>query len=290
MDLTDINTIKKVLSRHGFSFSKSLGQNFIIDPGVCPRMAELCGADEDSGVIEIGPGCGVLTVELAKKAKKVVTIELDTRLIPVLGETLSDSRNVEVINADVLKTDLHKIIKEKFPGMKVNVCANLPYYITSPVLMYLLESRLPVDSITVMVQKEAADRLCAQVGTRNSGAITIAVNYYAEAEKLFDVGRECFTPSPKVDSQVIRLKVREKPPVDTADEKFFFAVVKAAFAQRRKTASNGISSGLGMTKDQVNRAIAESGLPASVRAEALSMAELALLSDNLLKIREENNE
>lgn len=285
MKLTDINVIKRILGRHGFFFSKSLGQNFLIDETVCPRMAEMGGAKEGTCAIEIGPGMGVLTVELAKRADKVITVELDTRLIPVLAETLSDYRNVEVINADVLKTDLHKLIAENFDGRPVNVCANLPYYITSPILMYLLESRLPVENITVMVQKEAADRLCAKVGSRDSGAITVAVNYYAEAEVLFDVGRECFTPSPNVDSCVIKLSVRKEPPVKVQDEEFFFKMVKAAFSQRRKTASNGISSGLGIAKDKVSEALSLSGLSPTVRAEALAMEELALLADNLLKVK-----
>ncbi|MBR3596124.1 MAG: 16S rRNA (adenine(1518)-N(6)/adenine(1519)-N(6))-dimethyltransferase RsmA [Clostridia bacterium] len=285
MELTDINVIKRILGRHGFSFSKSLGQNFLIDPTVCPRMAEMGGAKEGTGVIEIGPGLGVLTVELAKRADKVVTVELDTRLIPVLAETLDGYRNVEVINADVLKTDLHKLIEDNFQGKSVNVCANLPYYITSPILMYLLESRLPVENITVMVQKEAADRLCAQVGSRESGAITVAVNYYAETEVLFGVERECFTPSPNVDSSVIRLRVRKEPLVKVNDEEFFFKMVKAAFSQRRKTAANGISSGLGISKDKVGEALTLSGLSPTVRAEALTMEELAVLSDNLLKVR-----
>ncbi len=285
MKLTDINVIKRILGRHGFSFSKALGQNFLIDETVCPRMAEMGGAKEGTCAVEIGPGLGVLTVELAKRADKVITVELDTRLIPVLAETLSDYRNVEVINADVLKTDLHKLIAENFDGKPVNVCANLPYYITSPILMYLLESKLPVENITVMVQKEAADRLCAKVGSRDSGAITVAVNYYAESEVLFGVGRECFTPSPNVDSCVIRLKVRKEPPVKVQDEEFFFRMVKAAFSQRRKTASNGISSGMGIAKDKVSEALTLSGLSPTVRAEALTMEELALLSDNLLKVK-----
>lgn len=285
MELTDINVIKRILGRHGFSFSKALGQNFLVDPGICPKMAEMGGAKEGTGVIEIGPGLGVLTVELAKRADKVVTVELDTRLIPVLAETLKDCRNVEVINADVLKTDLNKLIGENFAGKSVNVCANLPYYITSPILMYLLESKLPVENITVMVQKEAADRLCAKVGSRESGAITVAVNYYAETQVLFDVGRECFTPSPNVDSCVIKLKVRKEPPVKVDDEEFFFKMVKAAFSQRRKTASNGISSGMGIAKDKVFEALALSELSPTVRAEALTMEELVRLSDNLLKVR-----
>ena len=285
MELTDFNVIKRILGRHGFSFSKALGQNFLTDPAVCPRMADEGGVREGTCALEVGPGLGVLTVELAKRADKVVTVELDTRLIPVLAETLSDYRNVQVINADVLKTDLHKLIAENFDGKPVNVCANLPYYITSPILMYLLESRLPVESITVMVQKEAAERLCARVGSRDSGAITVAVNYYAETEVLFDVGRECFMPSPNVDSCVIRLKIRKEPPVKVVDEEFFFRMVKAAFSQRRKTASNGISSGMGIAKDKVAEALTLSGLSPTVRAEALTMEELAVLSDNLLKVR-----
>ncbi len=285
MELTDFNVIKRILGKHGFSFSKALGQNFLVDSTVCPRMAEMGGVKEGTCAIEIGPGLGVLTVELAKRADKVITVELDTRLIPVLAETLTDYRNVEVINADVLKTDLHKLIAENFQGKPVNVCANLPYYITSPILMYLLESKLPVESITVMVQKEAADRLCARVGSRDSGAITVAVNYYAESEVLFEVKRDCFTPSPNVDSCVIKLNVRKTPPVKVEDEEFFFKMVKAAFSQRRKTASNGISSGMGMAKDKVAQALEMSGLSLTVRAEALTMEELASLSDNLLKVR-----
>ncbi len=285
MELTDINVIKRILGKHGFSFSKALGQNFLVDPTVCPRMADMGGVKEGTCAIEIGPGLGVLTVELAKRADKVITVELDTRLIPVLAETLTDYRNVEVINADVLKTDLHRLIAENFQGKSVNVCANLPYYITSPILMYLLESKLPVESITVMVQKEAADRLCARVGSRDSGAITVAVNYYAESEVLFDVKRDCFTPSPNVDSCVIKLNVRKAPPVKVDNEEFFFKMVKAAFSQRRKTASNGISSGMGIPKDKVAQALSMSELSPAVRAEALTMEELARLSDNLLKVR-----
>lgn len=284
MDLTDITTVKRVLARHGFTFSKSLGQNFITDPTVCPKMADLCGVTADAGVIEIGPGCGVLTVELAKRAAKVVAIELDARLLPVLAETLDGCRNVEVLNADVLKTDLAALIDAHFPAMPVYVCANLPYYITSPVVMYLLQSKLPVENITVMVQKEAAERLCAEVGERDSGAVTVAVNYYAEAEKLFAVGRDSFTPAPKVDSEVIRLTPRTEPPVAIADEKRFFSVVRAAFSQRRKTAVNGLSSGLSLSKDRVTAALEAARLPAGVRAETLSMEQLARLTEALYEM------
>ena len=283
-NLSDISVIKKILSEHGFTFSKSLGQNFLINPTVCPRMAEACGADCDTGVLEIGAGIGVLTAELAKRAKKVVSLELDTRLIPVLAETLGEFSNVEVLNADVLKLDLNKLIDDCFQGMHVAVCANLPYYITSPVIMALLESRIPVDAVTVMVQKEAAARLCAPVGSRDAGAVTVAVNYYAQAEKLFDVSAGSFMPAPKVDSSVIRLNIRKEPPVEVSDEKFFFRVIKAAFGQRRKTASNSLSAGLGIPKDKVSAAIAAAGFEPSVRAESLTMQELALLSECLLNM------
>ena len=283
-NLSDISVIKKILSEHGFIFSKSLGQNFLINPTVCPRMAEACGADSDTGVLEIGAGIGVLTAELAKRAKKVVSLELDTRLIPVLAETLGEFSNVEVLNADVLKIDLNKLIDDCFQGMHVAVCANLPYYITSPVIMALLESRIPVDAVTVMVQKEAAARLCAPVGSRDAGAVTVAVNYYAQAEKLFDVSAGSFMPAPKVDSSVIRLNIRKEPPVEVSDEKFFFKVIKAAFGQRRKTASNSLSAGLGIPKDKVSAAIAAAGFEPSVRAESLTMQELARLSECLLNM------
>ncbi len=279
MNLCDYNEIKKLLADFDFRFSKSLGQNFIINPNVCPQMAELSGIDEESGVIEIGPGIGVLTAELAKRAKKVVSIELDSRLIPLLGITLAEYENVEIINADVLRTDLHALIKEKFDGMKVYVCANLPYYITSPVIMALLESRISVESITVMVQKEAAQRMCAGVGSRESGAVTVAVNYYAEAQKLFDVSAGSFMPAPKVDSCVMKLTIRNSPPVSVSDEAFFFRTVRAAFGQRLKTSSNSISAGLGIPKETVIKAIESCGFAPGIRAEALSMDELAKLSD-----------
>lgn len=285
LNLTDIGTIKDLLARRGFRFSKALGQNFIVNPAVCPRMADESGIDSESGVIEIGAGIGVLTAELAKRAKKVVCIELDARLLPILDETLADFDNVEIINADVLKTDLAALIEEKFKGMSVYVCANLPYYITSPVIMSLLESKLPLTAITVMVQREAAQRLCAPVGSRLSGAVTVAVDYYAEAKKLFDVSAGSFMPAPKVDSSVIRLDIRKEPSVAVKDEKLFFSMVHAAFGQRRKTASNSISSGTGISKDAVARAIEQCGLPPAVRAETLTAPQLAALCDALYELR-----
>lgn len=280
-NLSDISVIRSVLEKHGFNFSKALGQNFLINPSVCPRMAEYSLADENTGVIEIGAGIGVLTAELAKIAKKVVCVELDTRLLPILDETLADFNNIEIVNADVMKTDLKALIEEKFKGMDVVVCANLPYYITSPVITMLLESRLPIKAVTVMIQKEAADRLCTPVGSRDSGAITVCTNYYAEVKQLFNVSRGSFMPAPNVDSTVIRLDIREYPAVKVSDEKKFFKMVKAAFAQRRKTALNSISSGMGLSKTQVADALRASGLDENVRAEKLTMEELATLCENL---------
>ena len=280
-ELSDISVIKDVLSRHGFSFSKALGQNFLINPTVCPKMAEECGADENTGVIEIGAGIGVLTKELAKRAKKVVSVELDTRLLPVLDETLAEFDNVEIVNADIMKLDLKKLIEEKFSGMKVAVCANLPNYITSPVITMLLESKIPIESVTVMIQKEVADRLTAPVGSRDSGAVTVCVNYFSKPEKLFDVKKGSFMPMPKVDSAVIRLTVRKEPPVPVGDEKKFFRLVKAAFSMRRKTALNSISSGLSIPKPTVEQALVNVGLDLNVRAEKLTLRDFAALSDNL---------
>lgn len=279
--LSDIGTIKDILSRHGFTFSKSLGQNFLINPSVCPRMAELSGAGRGVGVIEIGPGIGVLTNELCKLADKVVAIELDKRLLPVLEETLGEYDNLKVVNADVLETDLHKLIEEEFSGMEVVVCANLPYYITSPVIMKLLEDKLPISAITVMVQKEAAQRICAEVGSRQSGAVTVSVNYYAKPEMLFSVSAGSFMPAPKVDSAVIRLNVLDKPPVNVNDEKKFFSVVKASFSQRRKVISNSLSSGLSLDKSMTAEILEKSGVPLNARAEKLSLQNFADIANNL---------
>ena len=280
-NLSDINVIRSVMAKHGVTFNKGLGQNFLVDPEVCPAMAEAAGLDENTCVIEVGPGVGVLTAELAKKAGKVLSFEVDNRLLPVLDETLKDFDNVEIINQDILKADLKSIIEEKCRGMDIAVCANLPYYITSPIIMLFLESKLPVKSITVMVQKEAADRLCAEVGSRDGGAVTVAVSYYAESEQLFFVPKDSFLPPPKVNSEVIRLTVREKPPVAVSDETFFFKVVKAAFSQRRKTAENSISSGLGRDKATVAAALERAGLERTIRAEKLTMENFAQLSELL---------
>ena len=275
MRLYDPKTIREVLSQNGFSFKKSLGQNFLINPSVCPKMAESAVQNGEEAVIEIGPGIGVLTAELSKQAKNVVCIEIDERLRPVLSETLADCDNVEVIFGDCMKLDIAEIIEERFKGKKVSVCANLPYYITSPIIMMLLEKRLPITSITVMVQKEAADRICAEVGSRESGAVTVAVNYYSEPEVLFRVSRGSFMPPPNVDSSVIRLDVLPEPPVKLNDEKGFFAFIKSAFAQRRKTLVNSVSAGGKWTKDDVKNALTAVGLDENIRAAALTMQMLA---------------
>lgn len=281
-NLSDIGVIKSILSKHGFTFSKSLGQNFLINPSVCPRMAELSGAGKGVGVIEIGPGIGVLTNELCRLSDKVVAVELDKRLLPVLDETLAEYDNVKIINADVMELDLKKLIEEEFENMEVVVCANLPYYITSPVIMKLLESKLDINAVTVMVQKEAAQRMCAEVGSRASGAVTVAVNYYADVQMLFGVSAGSFMPAPKVDSAVMRLDILKAPPVDT-DEKKFFEVVKAAFSQRRKTVANSLSSGLGLDKARVLDLLEKSNVPANARAEKLSMQNFADIAANLAK-------
>lgn len=282
MDLYDYNTVKRILVRHGFTFSKALGQNFLIDPDVCPQMARSLKADKDTGVIEIGPGIGVLTKELCKTAGKVAAIELDKRLLPVLGETLDGFDNLEIINADVMNTDLKALITEKFSDCRsVKVCANLPYYITSPVIMTLLESRLPIDEIVVMVQKEAGERLCAQVGTRGAGAVTVAVHYYADSEILFDVARDCFMPSPKVDSVVIRLKIRKENKFAVRDEKLLFSIVKCAFSQRRKTALNSISGTMGLSKETLADLFDGLGIDKNIRAEKLTMEDFVHIADEI---------
>lgn len=281
-NLCDYNTITKIMSKHGFTFSKALGQNFLINPDVCPTMAYELDADEKTGVIEIGPGIGVLTKELCRSAGKVVAIELDKRLYPVLDETLGEYDNFELVCADVMKTDLSKLIDEKFKGFEsIKVCANLPYYITSPIVMTLLESNLPIDEIEVMVQKEAAQRICAPIGSRDAGALSVAVKYYGESEILFDVGKESFMPSPKVDSAVIKIKLYKNKKYEVKNEKYFFSLVKAAFAQRRKTLVNSISNSMGVSKEKITSALSQLGLDERIRAEKLKMEDLINLADLL---------
>lgn len=274
-ELSNPAVIKRILTDAGFSFKKSLGQNFLIDDSVCPEMAAAATENGEEFALEIGPGIGVLTAELAKNFDSVTAIELDERLRPVLKKTLAEFDNTEVVWGDCMKLDLKKLIEERAKGRKTAVCANLPYYITSPIIMMLLEARLPITSITVMVQKEAAERLCAEVGSRESGAVTVAVRYFSEPEILFGVDRDSFMPAPNVDSAVIRLKILEKPPIVVADEKKFFRFVKAAFGQRRKTLTNSLSSIGGYSKSAVSEVLTKLNLRADVRAEALDMNSLA---------------
>lgn len=277
MELTNISVIRELFSRHGFSFTKSLGQNFLINPSICPKIAEQGGASFDVCALEIGTGIGVLTKELANRCEKVVAIEIDEGLKPLLEETLADFNNIEIIFADILQIDLNKIFDEHFAGKDVVVCANLPYYITSPVIMKLLEERLPIRSITVMVQKETADRICAEVGTRQSGAVTVAVNYYSKPRKLFNVSRGSFMPSPNVDSTVIRLDVLVNSPFKVENEKLFFRIVRACFSQRRKQILNPLSAEFKLSKAEIKALIKQAEIKAEIRAEKLIMDDFIKL-------------
>ena len=282
MELTNIGTIKDLFERHGFAFTKSLGQNFLINPTVCPKIAEMGGCKEGTAAIEIGTGVGVLTTELAKRCDKVIAIEIDTGLKPILEETLSEFDNVEVIFADVMKTDLKAIIEEKLSDFdEIFVCANLPYYITSPVIMKLLEERIRIKALTVMVQKEAADRLCARVGERDCGAVTVAVNYYSTPKLLFKVGRGSFMPSPNVDSAVIRLDVSQEKKYNVSDEALFFKIVRASFAQRRKQLLNPLSSALGIEKAVLSDMLVSCGIKTTARAEELKMQDFVNLCETV---------
>ncbi|MGM9612636.1 MAG: 16S rRNA (adenine(1518)-N(6)/adenine(1519)-N(6))-dimethyltransferase RsmA [Butyricicoccus sp.] len=280
MGLCDIHVIKDVLGRHGFHFSKSLGQNFLTAQWVPERIAAECGADKTSCALEVGPGMGCLTNELSKVAERVVAIELDRALFPVLEETLAGCDNVEVMHGDVLKTDLAAVCREKFGEKKVYACANLPYYITTPAISALLDSRA-FSGVTVMVQKEVAKRICAASGSSDYSAFSIYVQYHADARILFDVPAGCFVPQPKVDSAVIRLTPRETPAVTVRDEKLFFAIVRAAFNQRRKTLVNAIQPAFGgrLDKADILSLIASCGLDERVRGERLSLDEYGALSD-----------
>lgn len=278
-ELTDISYVKNLMNAHDFQTSKALGQNFLINPSVCPKIAELGNAKKGFGILEIGTGIGVLTKELAKRADKVTAIELDEKLFPILDETLSEFDNIKIIHGDALKYDLHALIQEEFQGLDVAVCANLPYYITSPLIMHLLEAKLPIQTITVMVQKEAAQRLCAPVGSREAGAVTVAVAYYGKASKLFDVSRGSFLPAPNVDSAVIQIELYQENPWNIQDEKLFFQMVKIGFSQRRKQLSGVLAKGLNISKMQMQEIFQKAEISPSVRIEALTMPELVKLSN-----------
>ena len=280
MNLCDIQTIRAVLGRHGFHFSRSLGQNFLTDESVPRRIAEMSGAAEAKKVVEVGPGMGCLTAELCRRAEKVVAVELDRALLPVLDETLAEFDNFEVVQGDVLALDLAALCREKFGDGRAVACANLPYYITTPAITVLLESGA-FEQVTVMVQKEVAQRICAAPGTAAYSAFTIYVQYHAAAEILFDVPADCFVPRPKVDSAVLRLRPLKEPAVKTQDEKLFFALVRAAFNMRRKTLVNALGPVLGssMGKEEITELVLSVGLDARVRGERLSLQDFARLAD-----------
>ena len=280
-ELTDLSVIRALCEKYDFALSKGFGQNFIINPGIPTKIVDASGVDKRYGVIEIGPGIGVLTKELAKRAAKVVSIEVDERLPPLLAETMAGVDNFKLVLQDVLKVDLKALIAEEFPGMPVAVCANLPYYITSPIVMKLLGDRLPIESLTVMVQKEAADRLAAVPGTRASSAISCAVNYYATSKLMFTAAPGSFYPAPKVTSAVVRMDIRPTPAVQVEDEAGYFALVRAAFGQRRKTAANAIAGGLNLPKEKVIAAIESAGFDARIRPEALTLEDFAKIQQAL---------
>ena len=284
MNLCDSNEIKALLARHGFRFSKSLGQNFLIESWVPYDIAAASQANEGCAVLEIGPGIGPLTVELAKNAGKVVAIELDRALYPILDETLAPYDNVELVPGDVMKLNLSALVKDKFDGFTPIACANLPYNITTPILSTLLESKC-FASITVMIQREVAQRICASAGKGDYGAFSVYCQYHAHTELLFEVPPECFLPAPKVTSAVLRLVPRTAPPPEVEDEKLFFQVVKASFAQRRKTLLNGLTSGFGsrVNKDTLRQILLDSDLPADIRGERLGIPEFARVARELKK-------
>ncbi|MCC8100517.1 MAG: 16S rRNA (adenine(1518)-N(6)/adenine(1519)-N(6))-dimethyltransferase RsmA [Clostridiales bacterium] len=282
MNLCDIHEIKPLLARHGFHFSKSMGQNFLIDPAVPQAIAEASGADETTGVLEIGPGIGALTVQLAQRGAKVVAVELDSALLPVLAETLAEYPNVEVVPGDIMKLDLEALVKEHFGGLTPIVCANLPYNITTPVLTRLLESGL-FASVTVMIQREVARRICAAPGSGDYGAFTLLCQYHADCQLLFEVEPECFLPAPQVTSQVLRMTRLDEPPVTVTDEGLLFQVIRASFAQRRKKLLNGLASAFRgrATKEELADILRACGYGETVRGEELSLAQFAAISEAL---------
>lgn len=282
---TPIKT-REILNKYGFSFKKSLGQNFLIDTNILRNIVHHSGVHSESGAIEIGPGIGALTEQLAKNCKKVVAFEIDQRLLPILKDTLSAYDNIQVIHEDILKADVAKVIKEEFTGQvdDLHIVANLPYYVTTPIIMKLLEERLPLESITVMLQKEVADRMAAAPGTKEYGSLSIAVQYYTTAAVAMIVPKTVFVPQPNVDSAVIHLKVRDKPAVEVEDEGFFFEITRASFAQRRKTILNNLVSQLPdgkARKELILQGLEAAGIDPIRRGETLSLQEFADLSNAL---------
>ena len=284
MNLTDFNEIRALLSRHGFRFSKSMGQNFLTAAWVPERIAESAGLDERTGVLEIGPGVGCLTEQLSRRAGKVVAVELDRELLPVLDETLAEFSNVQIVPGDATKLDLAALVREHFGDMRAVVCANLPYNVTSPLLTALINAGC-FESITVMIQREVARRICARPGTPDYGAFGIFVQWHCTAEPLFDVPPCCFVPQPKVTSSVIRLTRRGEKPCAVSDEELLFKIIRAAFNQRRKTLANALASGLGIERAQVECALKKCGLDARIRGETLDIAAFARLTDEIASLQ-----
>lgn len=282
MELTSVKTIKSIAERFNFAFKKGFGQNFLTDPSVLEATVE--AAEIENGVLEIGPGFGVLTCALAQKGKKVVAVEIDENLLPVLEFTTAEFDNVKVINKDILKIDTEKLIKEEFGDNTISIAANLPYYITTPIITALLEKRLPVNNMVFMVQKEVAERIAAKNG-RDAGAISHFCSYFSEPEIIMTVPADRFYPAPKIDSAVLRLKMLDKPRVEVKDEALLFKVIRASFAQRRKTLSNGISSGLGLEKSAVNNILTSLGFSETVRGETLTLEEFAMISDKIFDLK-----
>lgn len=284
MKLTDINDIRELLSRHGFRFSKSMGQNFLTAAWVPEDIAQGAELDEQTGVLEVGPGIGCLTEQLSRRAGKVISVELDKALRPVLAETMKDCENVEIIFSDVLKLDIRQLVEDKMPGMRHAVCANLPYNVTSPLLTAFIEADC-FDTITVMIQREVARRICAGANTADYGAFGIFVSWYYEPETLFDVPPSCFIPQPKVTSSVIRLKKRSVPPAETADVKLMFRVIRAAFNQRRKTLVNALSSQIAeISKEQAAQVLKNCGFDEKIRGEAIDIGGFAKIADEIYRI------
>lgn len=287
MKLSSSTELKNIISKYGFSFSKSLGQNFLIDENVLNSIVNNSGVTAETAVLEIGPGAGVLTCALAKVAKKVVAVEIDKALLPILSETLSEYPNTEVINEDIMETDLNNLFKDKFSDLKVCVVANLPYYITTPVIMKLLESGLNISSITVMIQKEVANRIAAKPGTKDYGALSVAVQFYSDSKIIAKAEPSCFIPQPKVSSSVIRMDICEEPKVKVIDKDFYFKIVKSAFGQRRKTLSNALSNSpyISIKKDVINSVLNRLEFKENVRGETLSIYDFAKLSDALYEYK-----
>jgi 16S rRNA (adenine1518-N6/adenine1519-N6)-dimethyltransferase len=285
MNLCDVKTIKHIMSVFDIKFRKEFGQNFLINRSVVEDIADNCADSVDTSILEIGPGIGPLTTELALRYKQVVALEIDHGLIPVLKYTLGEFNNVIVYNEDVMKANLDELLKPYFESGRVSVCANLPYYITTPILMKLLECGLPFDYITIMIQSEVADRLCAKAGSSEYGAITAVLAYYGVSEKLFTVSASNFMPAPKVNSTVVRIKLHKQKPYVPKDEKTLFRTIKGAFEQRRKTLPNALAASFGeLTKDEITEAILSCGHKADIRGERLSIQDFVALSDKLFEI------